>query len=73
MSTTVARHFDLSTLYDKPVVQKAKPSPKTPLPAQEVAAKWIHDFDEAIRARDAAAVAALFQEDGSTSYFFFVG
>ena len=65
MSKVIAKHFDLSSLYDKPVIQKAKPTSKAPVAAQDIAATWIGDFDKSIRAKDASAVAALFQNDGS--------
>jgi len=65
MSKVIAQHFDLSSLYDKPVIQKAKPTSKATVAAQDIAATWIGDFDNAIRAKDASAVAALFQNDGS--------
>jgi hypothetical protein len=65
MSKVLAKHFDLSLLHDKPVIQQAKPTSKAPIAAQDIAATWIGNFDKAVRAQDASAVAALFQNDGS--------
>jgi len=64
MSTILAKHFDLSSLYDKPVSQKPKPKSAAPISAQDIAASWFGNFGRAIEEKDAAAVAALFQEDG---------
>jgi hypothetical protein len=66
MASTRERHLDLSTLHDKPVVQKDKYSPKPQSPIEEIARKWITEFNDLIRRNDAAAVPVLFQEDGKT-------
>lgn len=64
MSTILAKHFDLTSLCDKPVSQKAKSTSKPGSSAQEIAAAWIGKFDKAINEKDAHAVSTLFQEDG---------
>ena len=66
MSSILERHLDLETLHEKPVVQKLKLTPKPAKPIDEIAQQWITTFNEAIGSKDAAAVAALFQEDGTT-------
>jgi hypothetical protein len=68
MSTILARYFDLTTLNEKPVIQAEKPTPKPSSSPQEIAAKWIGEFDHAIQTKNASAVANSFQEDGIKPY-----
>src|ERR1700694_2030263 len=64
MPSILERNLDLVTLHEKPVIQKAKQCPKPQKPIEEIAQKWISEFNDAISSKDADAVAALFQPDG---------
>jgi len=66
MPSILEQHLDLETLHEKPVVQKEKVQPKPQKPVQEIAEKWIAEFNEAIKTKNSEAIADLFLEDGSS-------
>jgi hypothetical protein len=65
MPSIVESYIGPLTLADKPVIQKEKATPKPKVSIQEIAEKWIGEFDKAIRTKNALDVAALFQNDGT--------
>ena len=71
MTTILERHFDIVALHDKPVVQEEKVSPTPVCPIEEIAEKWIKQFDAAITAQDSDSISVLFQDNG-TFYSFFI-
>ena len=67
MTTIFERHFDVVTLYEEPIVQEEKRSAKPVRPIDEIVGRWMEEFNAGITARDSDVIAALFQEDGTTS------
>ena len=64
MDTALESLLGSLKLSDKPVVQEKKLSPAPKIPIQEIAAKWIGQFNDAIKSKDSNAIAALFQDNG---------
>ena len=67
MSSILERHIGPLILADKPVIQNEKATPKPSVSIQEIAEKWMGEFDKAIRTKNGAQVASLFQNDGTSS------
>jgi len=64
MTSILQQHLGPLKLADSPVDQPTRTSPKPALSAQDIAGKWLEQFNHAIRSRDPDAVANLFREDG---------
>jgi hypothetical protein len=66
MPSILESHIGPLILADKPVIQNEKATPKPTVSIQEIAEKWMREFDEAIRSKSATQVASLFQSDGAS-------
>lgn len=64
MTSILEQHFGSLTLTDSPVSQNVKTSPQPILPVEDIARKWLEQFDHAIASRNAEAIALLFHDDG---------
>jgi len=68
MTSTVHTHLGPLKLADSPVDQPARASTNPALPAEDIAGKWLEQFNHAIVSRDADAVVNLFREDGIKNF-----